>query len=818
MDLFAAFEVCVRRCKDYDVSLCRKLFGAACLRVCLGVCLAAGFAICVLWLGTQYPPGQSSSVCLALAGIAGVPWGKRRSEADGDGSTDTEIRNTELQVTEVQKSEIQKTEIRDPGAEPSRFLAGADASLDGLCVLVAERVGSEIVDFRLHYMNAKARKLLGRSDTEVPEAGQSSLRSDPILGAYFEALRRVVEAGDAREQDLGARAEVDANIKVRAVCLSDGVAVTLTDASEIRIDPRQYENLAQFTDLIFENAPFGIVATDVDGVITAMNVAAEVLTGYERKDLVGKAPLTLLNDPRELVERAKELPVAARFSDDFEILSAKAATEGMEEREWTFTRRDGSKTAVSLALRGVTGRTGELTGFVGVAFDVTDRRQMLNYVTHLATHDQLTGLVGRSLLQDRIALAIERSRRYGTKVGLFVLDLDGFRRINTSLGHRAGDQVLLETARRLREAVRSTDTVARVGGDAFVVVMEDLTTSADAERCASTLLEQLRPEMDIEQQRIQITATLGLCVYPDCAEDGLHLLKRADAAMYSAKESGGNQQLIFSDGMLRETANRLSMEQSLRQALKREELCLFYQPQVSLSTGAVVGMEALMRWRHPRLGLLEPAQFIPLAEESGLMLAMGEWAFRRGCMEGQELRSALRSDLTVSVNLSPRQLQQKHLLEMIESALAESGLPASSLEIEITENTLMVNSPATLEKLQRIRELGVRIAIDDFGTGFCNFTYLLEYKVDRLKIDQRFVKLAAREKNAAAVVRSIIAMSHGLGIKVVAEGVEEEEQLAFLRRRRCDEAQGYLFARPVPTTEFRAAVERCNSGTFRQSA
>ncbi len=776
----------------------------------------------VLGLGTACFSGERGSVpvCLALAGVVGWPWRKPRSEAEIDGFEGTEIRNTENQDTGIQDTGIQNTGIQNRGAEAeqARFLAGADASLDGLCVLVAERDGDEIVDFRLHSMNAQARKMLGRAAAEAQDAGGGSLLSDPMLGPYFEDLRRVVEAGNGVEQDLRAPSEEAGRVKLRAVSLRDGVAVTLRDASETRIDPRRYEDLTQFTDFIFENAPFGIVATDVDGVITAMNLAAEVLTGYERKELVGKAPLTLMNDRRELVERAKELPVSARFADDFEILSAKAATEGMEEREWTFTRRDGSKTAVSLALRGVTAGTGELTGFVGIAFDVTDRRQMLNYVTHLATHDQLTGLVGRSLLQDRIALAVERSRRYGTKVALFVLDLDAFRRINVSLGQKAGDEVLLETARRLREAVRSTDTVARVGGDAFVIVMEDLTTAADAERCASTLLEQFQPEMEIEQQKIQISATIGVCVYPDSAEDGPHLLKRADAAMYSAKESGGNQQQTFSDSMLRETANRLSMEQSLRQALKREELCLFYQPQVSLSTGAVVGMEALMRWRHPRLGLLEPAQFIPLAEESGLMLSMGEWAFRHGCREGEELRSALGSDLTVSINLSPRQLQQKNLLEMIESALAESGLPASALEIEITENTLMVNSVATLEKLQRIRELGVRIAIDDFGTGFCNFTYLLEYKVDRLKIDQRFVKLAAREKNAAAVVRSIIAMSHGLGIKVVAEGVEEEEQLSFLRRRRCDEAQGFLFARPVPTTDFRAAVERCNSGKFRQSA
>ena len=477
-------------------------------------------------------------------------------------------------------------------------------------------------------------------------------------------------------------------------------------------------------------------------------------------------------------------------------------------------RGDGARTPVNVAVRGLQDNAGEIRGFVWIAFDVTERRAMMEYVTHLATHDQLTGLVGRAVLQDRIRQAVERARRYGTKVAIFVIDLDHFKRINDSLGHWAGDQVLLETAARLRLAVRSSDTVARMGGDEFVVVLEDITNIADVEACAGNLLTRFSPEMLVEDHQLHVSASVGVCVFPDFAGDVRSLLRWADAAMYQAKESGRNQFQMFSEGMLHDGADRLSLERSLRLAIQRGELRLFYQPYISLHTGEVVGMEALLRWQHPERGLLLPAQFIGLAEETGLILPLGDWALKQACIEGKQLCDELGLDLTLSVNISPRQFQQKELLEVLTSALAESGLSPRSLEVEITENTLMVNSAAILGKLQRMRDLGVRTAIDDFGTGFCNFKYLLDYAVDRLKIDQQFVKLAASDANAAAVVRSIIAMSHGLNIRVVAEGVETEEQLRFLMRKRCDEAQGFYVARPVPAAEFPAAVRACHAAAF----
>jgi len=713
--------------------------------------------------------------------------------------------------------------VRGAQEAHSQFLAAAETSLDAFSLLEAVRNGGgKIVDFRVLYVNANTERLIGKSRSEL--IGQMLCSVTPIRvgGPMIGRFCRVVETGEPLNEEFPvAQTTIKATwLRTQVIKLGDGLAITCSDISEPKATQERYAHLAEFTDSVFQNAPFSIVATDTNGLITAMNVAAEKLSGYGREELVGKAPLTLLHDERELLGKAVGLDLNATIDrDGFKVLTAGAAVGEMEEQEWTLIRRDGARIPINLAVRAVTTDSGEINGFVSIAFDISERRQMLEYVTHLATHDQLTGLVGRALLQDRIMQAVDQSRRYGTKVAVFVVDLDHFKRINDSLGHAAGDQILVEAAGRLRRSVRSTDIVARVGGDEFVVVMPDITSIADVEQCAMNLVSKLAPEVSVDGHLVRVTGSVGVCIFPDVATDAKHLLKRADSAMYAAKENGRNQHQVFSEGMLRESADRLMMEHALRHALSNGELCMHYQPQISLTTGAVTGMEALLRWSHPKRGDIPPAQFIPLAEETGLIVPIGEWAFMTACCEGKVLQDELGMDLTVSVNLSPRQFQQKNLVEVVEVALIKSGLPARNLEIEITENMLMVNSADTLDKLQKMRELGVRISIDDFGTGFCSFSYLLQYQVDRLKIDQSFVKKSVTDANAGAVVRTIIAMSHGLNIKVVAEGVETDEQLRFLLRRKCDEAQGYFIARPVSAEEFCSVVRTIGGGiSFLQSA
>lgn len=706
--------------------------------------------------------------------------------------------------------------------ERMQVLASAEASLDAFLMLDTERDENQrIIGLRVSFANRHALKLFEGTPEQLLGRSLVDLFPAPLGTGLFERLCGVVNTGTALAEEIAVQdPRIHAAwLRYQAVRLGDGIALTLGNISEVKASEQRYKELGEFTESIFESAPFSIFAMDADGMISAMNRAAEELSGYDRADLIGRAPITLLHDRKELAQRARELQMRTDPSlEGFDTLTAKAVQGGLDEQEWTLIRSGGMRVPIHLAVRALKDDAGEVSGFVSIAFDVTEHRAMMEYVTHLATHDQLTGLVGRAVLQDRIRQAVERARRYGTKVALFVVDLDHFKRINDSLGHWAGDQVLLESASRLRQAVRSSDTVARMGGDEFVVMLEDITTLADVEHCAKNVARRLAPEMTVDDHLLQVTASIGICVYPDTGADVQQLLKWADAAMYSAKENGRDQFQLFRQEMLRDGEDRLALERALRLAIQRDELVLHYQPHVSLTSGEVIGMEALLRWQHPTQGLLAPGHFIKLAEDTGLILPLGEWAIKRACKEGKQLCEELGMNLTLSVNLSPRQFLQKELVAMVEQALSESGLSAAMLEIEITENTLMVNSAATLEKLQQIRALGVRIAIDDFGTGFCNFKYLLDYQVDRLKIDQQFVRQAAVDANAAAVIRSIIAMSHGLNIAVVAEGVETEEQFRFLVRRRCDQAQGYFIARPVPAEQFAATVRSCGAIAALRSA
>ena len=699
------------------------------------------------------------------------------------------------------------------GKEHEMFVVAAESSLDAFYILESVRDGANkddaknIVDFRFFYVNANGERRLGRTRKQL--LGRSLIEVVPFVvsSGLLELYKQVVISGApfSDEHMMQLEGAEPYWIAMQVVKLGDGVAVTNRDVTEEHARLHQIADMNEFTQSMIENAPFSIIATDPAGTVTAMNPAAESLTFYRKHELIGRHSMVMLHDSAEISVRAVQLskdlkrPVQAGFNS----LIAKPKQGQTDEREWTYVRKDGSRIWVNLAMTalktgGGEAEGGKIAGYLGIAFDITERKKLTEYVNHLAHHDQLTGLPNRVLLDDRMRQAIQRAKRNRHKVAVFMVDIDHFKRINDSLGHAAGDSLLDAVAKKLCSAVRQTDTVARMGGDEFVIVMPEFRDQRDAERCAEVILQKVATPTMLGDREVNVTVSIGLCIFPDCAGDVDALLRNADAALYEAKEGGRNSYHVFNKCMVEATADKLEFEQDLRHALTNGELALHYQPQVSCVTGDLIGMEALLRWTHPRRGPIAPAQFIPLAEVTGLIVPIGEWAIRTACHEGKELQDRLGRELLIAVNLSPRQFRQKNLASLVETALREAGLPARCLEIEITEQTLMSNSAATKETLTQLRALGVKIAIDDFGTGFASFSYLLQYEVDRLKIDRSFVERSAEDPSAAAIVRAIISMAHGLNLKVVAEGVETFDQLSFLLRRRCDEAQGFYFGEPVP--------------------
>ena len=700
--------------------------------------------------------------------------------------------------------------------EHQHFLAAAKGSVDAFYILDSVRnQQGQVQDFTFRYLNPQAEQRLQSASGELLGTSYRARMASVVDSTHLRHYCEVGETGNSLTVEFPVKCSGSKITWLRhqVVKLGDGIAVTSTDLTEFKSVQEQFQKVAEFNDTLFLNAPFSIIATDAKGTITAMNKEAETLTGYGSTELVNGASLLLLHDSPELEQRASHLyaEYGLRVAG-FDVIAGppegwkEEKAEAAREEQWTFIRRDGTRVAVCLAVRVLRGADGRRTGLIAIASDMSSRGPSPHGPSVVANHDGLTGLIGLGLLEDRISQAIKRSKRTATKVAVYTIDLDHFKRINDALGHRVGDEILTVAALRLLDKVRSADTVARIGGDEFIVVVSDQLRASDSEFCAELFLRAISAPYHVQGHTINVTASIGICLHPDFAEDTEHILRRSEAAMNAAKEAGRNRSVMFTPEMLDDASSRLSMEGALRQALDNEELFLEYQPQVELPSGRVIGMEALLRWRHPRFGLVSPAHFIPMAEKIGLLPDFGTWAMYRACREAKWIQERIDRRVSLSVNLSPNQFEQKKLLKTIEDALRKSGLAASDLEIEIIENTLMINSTANLQTLQMIREMGVKLSIDDFGTGFCNFNYLLQYQVDRLKIDQSFVRQAANDTNAASVVRTVIAMSHGLGVKVIAEGVETRDQLKFLLRRRCDQAQGYFFARPLSPERFVDAV------------
>jgi len=481
------------------------------------------------------------------------------------------------------------------------------------------------------------------------------------------------------------------------------------------------------------------------------------------------------------------------------IIKARGLISGFESQVY---RKDGQIIWISENARAVTDEHGVVQHYEGTVEDITERKLYEKRIEQQANYDTLTGLANRSLLNDRLQQSIMTAALYGTRLAVIFVDLDRFKYINDSLGHHVGDQLLCEMSRRLSSCVREGDTVSRLGGDEFVLLLNGL---GDVDAVAS-LMERLLDEITLpwitQSGQFDVTSSIGIALYPDDGGDAQTLLKHADSAMYRAKALGRNNFQFFTEELNAMMTERLELETGLRRALERNQFCLYYQPRVDIRTGAITGAEALLRWRVSDQEMMQPGKFIPVAEETGLIVPIGEWALREACQQNLAWQQAGLSPLVVAVNVSLRQFQRDDFLQTVSSVLQQTGLAAAALELEVTESSVMHNAERLIDMLSNIRALGVHISVDDFGTGYSSLSYLKRFPVDRLKIDRSFVQDILVDKDSEAIVRTIIALGHNLGLKLVAEGVENAEQVAYLLANGCDELQGFYYGRPMPAHEF----------------
>jgi diguanylate cyclase (GGDEF)-like protein/PAS domain S-box-containing protein len=529
-----------------------------------------------------------------------------------------------------------------------------------------------------------------------------------------------------------------------------------------------------------------ITIHDETGVTVYESPAASRILGYPPGSLITKTPFETVH-PKD----------APRARDAFQALvRGEPVPTPLEMR---FRHADGSWIWLEALGNNLLEHPG-IRGVVLTCRDITERKRAEERAQFLANYDVLTGLPNRFLMQDRMTQACSQAHRNRLRVALMHIDLDRFKVVNETLGHYVGDALLKQAADRIKRCGREGDTVARVGGDEFSIVFLNVTSLQSLSATAEKVLAELAKPFSQDGQDLFCSASIGISLFPDDSANVDDLIKHADAAMHSAKDLGRNNFQFFTEALNREVQERMLLESGLRQAIRRNELRLLYQPKIDLSTREIVGAEALMRWEHPGLGQVSPARFIPVAEDSGMMGQMGEWVLRTACRQIREWRDA-GLEIAVAVNVSPRQFKQQDLADLVFKVLKETTVPASLLEIELTESAVMEDAEASVVMLERLKDFGVRISIDDFGTGYSSLSYLKRLPLDVLKIDQSFVRDISTDPNDAAIVRAVITLTRSLGMKVIAEGVETEAQLAFLNAYGCQYAQGYLFGQPMTADE-----------------
>ncbi len=549
----------------------------------------------------------------------------------------------------------------------------------------------------------------------------------------------------------------------------------------------ELEKAHQQLDAMIQCAPLAIYTRDRHSIVTSWNPAAERMFGWSAEEIVGRQ---IPSVPRD------------RLQEHEEMKRRVLAGETLMQTEVVRQRRDGRRIYLNMTIAPMRDSAGSITGYLTIAADISERKEAEQRIEFLAYHDVLTGLPNRLLLRDRVDQAMAQADRHHKHVALLFMDLDNFKQINDTLGHDTGDLLLKEVTQRLNQCIRDTDTVSRQGGDEFVILLRDLADGQAAVPVLDKLMEHMQRPFALDGNELTTSVSVGVAVYPEDGRTFDTLMKKADMAMYQAKENGRATYHFFNDAMSHRASEHLALRNGLRRALDHGELELHYQPQVELASGRITGAEALLRWNAPGDGLIMPGRFIPVAEESGLIVPIGEWVIMEACRQASAWRQAGLPELCVAINLSAVQFRRGNVEQTVLRALETTGLPPHCLELELTESIMIQNVEQVLATVRRLKLLGVKLSIDDFGTGYSSLSYLKRFEVDKLKIDQSFVRDLATDPDDAAIVRAIVQMARSLNLKTIAEGVETEDMRHMLRVFQCDEAQGYLFARPMTADMF----------------
>ncbi|MDO8585636.1 MAG: EAL domain-containing protein [Armatimonadota bacterium] len=596
------------------------------------------------------------------------------------------------------------------------------------------------------------------------EQSQMELRAarDDLEERVRERTTELAEANDVLLKEIAERARVEAELRIQ------------TSAINAAIDQ--------------------ILITNANGDIQFVNPAFENETGYSAAEVLGKNPRILKSGAHER-EFYKEM---------WDTLLAGRTWRG----EVVNARKDGSLATDEMTITPVKDDAGVVERFVAIKRDISEKKTYESRLDHMAHHDHLTGLPNRLLFADRLTQSLNLARRYGQSVAVMFLDLDSFKTINDTLGHSFGDLVLKAVADRLTSLLREVDTVARMGGDEFTIILERVTRIEQTVEIARKVLAALAEPFTLRDREVFVTTSIGISVYPADGGDVETLVRNADTAMYRAKEQGRGNYQFYTDALNASALQRMELENGLRKALERREFVLYYQPHVDLRTGMPLGSEALLRWQRPGIGIISPAQFIPLAEETGLIVPMTEWTLNTACAQNKAWQDAGYPPMDIAVNISARLFRQHDLVETVERALNASGLAPNYLTLELTESVLMEEPDAAGAILRTLKAMGIRVSVDDFGTGYSSLSYLKRFPVDTVKIDQSFVREIATNSDDAVIAQAIVAMAHSLKLNVIAEGVETLQQLQFLRSIKCDEMQGYFVSRPVPAKEFASFLEQ----------